>query len=102
MRNVCWRTLLLALSFTGLGGVAIQTQAQIITTLIDFTNSWSYDQTGRQLPATWKTSAYTEDGFWAAPSRGLLGHEPDTPAEYTVHAPINTDLGVLATVTNYY
>src|SRR6266516_1949549 len=100
MRNV--RSLVLGLAFVGLAGAAMPAGAQTITTLVDWTNSWRYDQTGRQLDPTWKTSAYTEDVFWQALSPGLLGHEPDTPGLYTIHAPINTDLTVGSTVTNYY
>jgi hypothetical protein len=102
MRNVCLKTLVLALTFVGLAGVALRSDAQTIQTLVQFTNSWQYDQTGRQLPANWMSSAYTPDGQWGAASPGLLGFEPDTPAVYTVHAPIQTPLVISGSVTTYY
>jgi Immunoglobulin domain len=102
MRNVCLKTLVLALTFVGLTGVAPRTEAQTVQTLVQFTNSWQYDQTGRQLPANWMSSSYTPDGQWGAASPGLLGYEPDTPTVYTVHAPIQTPLVVSGSVTTYY
>jgi len=102
MRNVCLKVAVLALALVGLAGGAMRTEAQTIQTLVQFTNSWRYDQSGRQLPANWMTSAYTEDAQWAALSPGLLGFEPDTPAGYTAHAPILTPLSVSGSVTTYY
>ena len=102
MRNVCLKAVVLALTLVGLGGGAWRTEAQQIQTLVQFTNSWQYDQTGRQLPANWMTSNYTPDAQWGPLSPGLLGFEPDTPAVYTIHAPILTPLTVSGSVTTYY
>jgi hypothetical protein len=102
MRNVCLKTLVLALTLVGLAGVALRTDAQTIQTLIQFTNSWQYDQTGRQLPANWMSSAYVPDGQWGPSSPGLLGFEPDTPGVYTAHAPILTPLVNSGSITTYY
>jgi hypothetical protein len=78
-------------------------KGQTVTTLVQFTNSWSFDQSGRDLTTTlWKTNTYVEDAFWTPSSRGLLGLEPDTPAAYAQHAPINTPLAISSTVTSYY
>src|SRR5882672_10058360 len=102
MRNVCLKAMVLALTVVGLAGVALRTEAQTVQTLVQFTNSWQYDQTGRQLPANWMSSAYVPDGQWGPLSPGLLGNEPDTPAVYTAHAPILTPLTVSGSITTYY
>jgi hypothetical protein len=105
MRNVCLRIHGLALVLVALMGVASEASGQTVQTLIQFTNTWRYDQTGRDLspaPTLWKTNTYVEDASWQPLSRGLLGFEPDTPAVYTVHAPILTPLTVAASVTSYY
>ena len=86
MRNVCSKVLVLALTLIGWAGVVSRTEAQTVQNLIQFTDSWRYDQTGRQLPANWMTSAYTEDAQWGPSSPGLLGLEPDAPSEYTIYA----------------
>jgi hypothetical protein len=101
MRNVCLKALVLALTFVGLVGMALRTEAQNVQTLIQFTNSWQYDQTGRQLPANWMSSAYTPDGQWGPSSPGLLGTE-DVPGPYLLHAPIQTPLIISGSVTTYY
>jgi hypothetical protein len=74
--------------------------AQNITTLIQFTNFWKYDQSGLELGGAWRTNDY-DDSAWPI-GRGLLGAEPDTPGVYTVHAPISTPLAISSTVTTFY
>src|SRR5438552_8971559 len=103
MRNVCWRALVLVLTFTGLAGVAMRSEAQTAQVLIEWTNTWKYNQSGMNLGTGWKEVGYN-DAAWPS-GRGLLGFEPDTPDVYTVHAPINTALTVTTpsiTVTTYY
>ena len=102
MRNVCLKVAVLALALVGLASSALRTEAQTIQTLVQFTNSWRYDQSGRQLPANWMTSAYVEDAQWGPLSPGLLGFEPDTPLVYTAHAPILTPLTISGSITTYY
>src|SRR5262245_2696395 len=102
MRNVCWKAMVLALAVVGLMGVAPRTQAQTVLTLIQFTNSWRYEQSGTDLGTAWRAFSYPQESSWSGPSLGLLGLEPDTPAVYTVHAPISTLLTISATVTTYY
>jgi hypothetical protein len=92
----------LALALVGLTGAVLRAEAQQMQTLVQFTNSWRYDQTGRQLPTNWMTSAYTEDGQWGPPSPGLLGAEPGSPGVYTAHAPILTPLTISGSITTYY
>jgi hypothetical protein len=79
---------------------AISVHAQQVTTLIQFTNVWSYDQSGRELGTAWRTNDY-DDSAWPS-GRGLLGREPDTPGQYSMHAPISTPLDVSVTVTTFY
>src|SRR5688572_27468622 len=105
MRKVCLKASVLLLTLIGLAGFAQSAKAQDVITLLQFTNTWRYDQSGRDLTNTrWRTNspAYTEDANWQPLSRGLFGNEPDTPALYTVHAPINTTLTISSTVTSYY
>ena len=79
---------------------AFSAPAQNVTTLIQFTNVWKYDQSGRDLGTAWRTNDY-DDSTWPS-GPGLLGLEPDTPGFYTVHAPINTPLTISSTVTTFY
>jgi len=103
MRNVCLRIHGLALILVALMGVAREAAGQNIQTLIQFTNTWQYDQSGRNLAGTkWNTNDYVVDAPWQPASRGLLGSEPDTPAVYTVYAPITTPLTISSTVTTFY
>ncbi len=98
-RNVCLRALVLVLTITGLAGLTVRTEGQTITTLVDFTNSWRYDQTGRDLGTAWRGNNYTEDSFWQGPGPGLLGFDNNTP-----YAPfgINTPLTISGSITSYY
>jgi hypothetical protein len=75
-------------------------QAQIVTPLIQFTNVWKFDQSGGELGTAWRTNDYDDSEWPSGP--GLLGAEPDTPAFYTIHAPISTPLAVSSTVTTFY
>ena len=77
-------------------------QAQQVTTLIQFTDVWKYDQSGLELGTAWRTNDY-DDSAWPS-GRGLLGFD-DTPAAvvaYNQHAPINTPLIISSTVTTFY
>ncbi len=76
-------------------------QAQTVTTLVQFTNVWKYDQTGAELGTAWRTNDY-DDSAWAQ-GPGLLGvDEPLTT--YRFHAPVNTlfSTPLSQTVTTYY
>jgi hypothetical protein len=76
--------------------------AQQVTTLIQFTNVWKYNDSGLELGTGWRTNDY-DDSEWQSGS-GLLGAE-DGPASilnYTQHAPIITPLPASTTVTTYY
>lgn len=84
----------------GLLTTASHANAQNVSTLIQFTNVWKYDQSGLELGTAWRTNDY-DDSAWPQ-GRGLLGVEPDTPAVYTAHAPISTPLVASTTVTTYY
>ncbi len=74
-------------------------QAQIVTTLVQFTKVWRYDQSGAELGTAWRTDDY-DDSAWAS-GPGLLGFE-STPAPYQVHAPLLTALTVSPAVTTFY
>jgi hypothetical protein len=94
--------MVLALTVVGLTDIAPRAQAQTVQNLIQFTSNWRYDQSGRELGTAWRARTYVEDAQWQPLSPGLLGNEPDTPALYTVHAPISTPLVISTTVTTYY
>jgi len=74
--------------------------AQEVTTLIQFTNVWKYDQSGRELGTAWRTNDY-DDSTWAS-GQGLLGVEPNTPNVYARIAPILTPLTLSPAITTYY
>lgn len=102
MRKVCLRIHSLALILLALLGLADESIGQNVQTLIQFTNTWQYDQSGRNLSTTkWYTNDYVLDGQWQPASRGLLGFDT-TPDIWTVHAPITTPLTISTTVTTYY
>jgi hypothetical protein len=100
MRNVCLKALALVVTLSA--GLAARSEAQTVTTLIDWTDSWRYDQSGRELGTTWRQNSYVPDAQWGPLSPGLLGFEPDTPQVYTVYAPISTPLNISTVVTTYY
>src|ERR1044071_5486263 len=89
----------LALMLMLFGAGPLPAAAEQISTLVDFTNIWKYDQSGLELGTQWRTNTY-DDSTWPL-GRGLLGFE-GTPQPYTVHAPINTLLNISSTVTSYY
>ncbi len=80
--------------------LSVSAQAQQVTTLIQFTNNWRYDQLGRELGTLWRSNAFN-DAAWTS-GRGLLGDEFDTPFAYTAYAPISTPLVISSTVTTYF
>jgi len=88
-----------ALIILGLMVGVNRVEAQQITTLIEFTNVWKYDQSGLELGTAWRTNDY-DDSNWSS-GTGLLGSDT-TPAVWTVHAPINSPLAISTTVTSYY
>jgi hypothetical protein len=76
--------------------------AQQITTLIQFTNVWKYDQSGVDLGRAWRTNDY-DDSTWSS-GRGLLGFD-DTAvaiANYGSHAPTSTSLDIAPGLITYY
>src|SRR5216117_1024638 len=101
MRKVCLKAFVLVLGLMGLAGVTVQSEAQTITTLLDFTSSWRYDQSGRNLGTAWRTNTYTEDAVWQGPGMGLLGFENSVPYPYGNY-PVNTELTISPSITNYY
>lgn len=101
MRKVCLKALLLVLAFVGLQGLTTRAQAQQAQVLIQFTNSWRYDPTGRDLGTAWRANNYTEDASWRGPSPGLIGFE-DVQGPYLIHAPFSTPISAVTTITTYY
>lgn len=100
MRKACLKALVLALAVAGWTTIPNQAQAQLVQNLIQFTSPWKYNSSGANLGTAWKEINYAETGWSTGP--GLLGLEPDTPAVYTVHAPIQTALPVGSTIITYY
>ena len=104
MRNVCLRIHGLALILVALIGIASEASGQTTQVLMQFTNTWQYDLSGRNLAGTkWNTNDYVVDAPWQPASRGLLGGE-DAPLPYAIHAPFITPfpLPLSITVTTYY
>src|SRR5436190_3596975 len=77
MRNVCLRALLLTALLAGFLGASFRSAAQSYQVLVDWDANWFYDQSGRELEATWRPPAYVPDGFWGQ-GPGLLGFEDTT------------------------
>lgn len=101
-RRIQHRVLELTLAAATLLAIALGTvpaHSQQVTTLIQFTNVWKYDQSGLELGTAWRTNDY-DDSAWPV-GRGLLGFEDNVQA-YAVHAPINTQLTVSSSVTTFY
>ena len=92
-----WFTALFAAALAALG--VSNAGAQQVTTLIQFTNVWKYDQTGLELGTAWRTNDYDDSAWPSGP--GLLGFE-DGLAPYQVHAPRLTPLTVSPAVTTFY
>ena len=99
MRNACMKFLALALTLGGSASLANRAQAQTVTTLVQFTNTWKYDRSGASLPATWRTNGYNDAAWSFGP--GLLGQE-SVLTPYAVYAPLLTAVPVANTVTTFY
>ena len=100
MRNACFKALVLALAVISWAATSNRAQAQLTTTLIPFTGTWKYNNSGTELGTAWRTNGYNDAAWSSGP--GLLGTEPYTPAVYTVHAPISTAVPVSGSVTTFY
>jgi hypothetical protein len=100
MRNACLKVLVLAMAVVSWAASANRAQAQLTTTLIPFTGTWKYNNSGTELGTAWRTNGFNDNAWLSGP--GLLGTEPDTPALYTVHAPIQTAIPVSGSVTTFY
>jgi len=72
--------------------------AQEVTALIQFTNVWKYDQSGRDLRTAWRTNDYDDSAWPSGP--GLLGFEDGIPYPYPLA--VATPLTISTTVTTYY
>ena len=92
-----WFAALFAAALAALG--VSNAGAQQVTTLVEFTNVWKYDQTGLELGTAWRTNDYDDSAWPSGP--GLLGFE-DGLAPYQVHAPRLTPLTVSPAVTTFY
>jgi len=103
MRNVCLKALFLASALAALVGGAFRLEAQTSQTLMQFTNNWFYDDTGRELGTGWRAANYVPDANWHQ-GPGLIGYEPDSPNPYRFHAPVSTVLFISNPIfpTNYY
>lgn len=102
MRTSCLKSLTLVLALVGMFSCLPRASAQRIVRLVEFTNSWRYEQSGANLGTAWRTNNFN-DTAWAT-GRGILAAE-DAPGPYNVHAPINTTLAVGPTgnvTTNFY
>ncbi len=60
MRNLCFRTLTLALGVLAIVGGSSQLHGQQYVELIKFTNTWRYNQAGLNLGSTWIPAAYDD------------------------------------------
>ena len=109
MRNACFKALVLVLALFGLASAAIQSHAQTIETLVQFTNSWRYNATGTNFGAAWRSNSFS-DAAWPQ-GRAMFGYEPDAAsiANYNTvigitptSTPFNTPFAQLNTVTTMY
>jgi len=94
-----WQRYVAAAVLSCLAFLSASAQAQQVSTLIEFTNVWKYDQSGLELGTAWRTNEY-DDSTWPL-GRGLLGFE-DVTAPYNLHAPVLTQLTVSPAVTTFY
>src|SRR5437773_4900389 len=103
MRNVCRKALILMLAFVGITSWALPTEAQEVQTLLDWDSNWRYVEDGADLGTAWREFDYPAETAppWSEPSPGMLAFE-DMPIEYTINAPINTQLAVSMVVTTFY
>ena len=109
MRNACFKALVLVLALFGLASAAIQSHAQTIETLVQFTNNWRYNATGTNFGAAWRSNSFS-DAAWPQ-GRAMFGYEPDAAsiANYNTviditptSTPFNTPFAQLTTVTTLY
>lgn len=91
-----WFTTLFAAALAAMG--VSRAGAQQVTTLIQFTNVWKYDQSGLDLGTAWRTNDYDDSAWPSGP--GLLGFEDGVPYPYPLA--VATPLTISTTVTTYY
>jgi len=88
-------------AFTVVFVIAPRAAAQRYVTLVDWTSTWRYNESGMELGTAWRTNTYDDSGTPWLSGMGLLGNE--TGAAYP--APFNTvlNLGPANNVTtNFY
>lgn len=109
MRNACFKALVLVLAMFGVASTAIQSHAQTIETLVQFTNNWRYNATGSNLGTAWRSNTFS-DAAWPQ-GRAMIGYEPDAASIVNYNTamgitptstPFNTPLPQLTTVTTLY
>ena len=93
-----WQRRLAAAVLGCLALLSVSAQAQQVTTLIEFTNVWKYDQSGLDLGTAWRTNDYDDSSWSTGP--GLLGFEDGIPYPYPLA--VATPLTISTTVTTYY
>ena len=101
MRNVCIKALTLALAVIGFLATTPRSEAQLVQTLMQFTNQWRYLQTGTEQGTAWRAISFPAESTWPQ-GRGILGFETDAIAAYAVHAPTLTPLTISQSITTYY
>lgn len=105
MRKACLKALLAALAVIGWAAATNQAQAQLVTRLIDFTQTWKYDRSGADLGTAWRTNTFNDNSWQSGP--GLLGLE-DAAGVTLYQATVPSGFGTLfpsplsQTVTTYY
>jgi hypothetical protein len=77
---------------------AVESPAQNTGTLLNFTDTWKYDQSGLELGTAWRTNDY-DDSSWSS-GRALFGFENSVPYPYPLS--VRTPLTVSSTITSYY
>jgi hypothetical protein len=60
----------------GIALAASSLLAQEFTTLVSFTNTWRYDQSGQELGTAWRTNDFDDSSWQSGP--GVLGYEDST------------------------
>jgi len=109
MRNACFKALVLVLAMFGVASTAVQSHAQTIETLVQFTNNWRYNATGTNLGTAWRSNTFS-DAAWPQ-GRAMIGYEPDAASIVNYNTamgitptstPFNTPLPQLTTVTTLY
>ena len=74
--------------------------AQNVVTLVDYTNTWRYLDTGADPGADWATPGFNDSAWPAGP--GPLGVEPGLPYGYFVRIGTPLTLGSPATPAHYF